>query len=116
MEQHVLQFVECRITTNEATERVRKFSWLLKSDWTRIDLFYMQPQRLFCADKLEKCLFLAFEIQSNLMIWSLKPLSVQKLVKNVHLGVENSVLYNQMRSQPQFHAASEKSLLYDVSV
>ena len=42
------------------------------------------------ASLLEKSLFLAFEIESNIMICSLKPFSVQ-FVKNFHLGFKNSV-------------------------
>ena len=34
--------------------------------------------------------FLAFEIESNLMICSLKPLYVQQFVKKLHLRVQNS--------------------------
>ena len=40
--------------------------------------------------KLENSLFLAFEIESNITLCSLKPLSVQQLVKNFHLGILNT--------------------------
>ena len=54
----------------------------------------MRTQRLFHTEKLEKSLFLAFGIESDIMICSLKPLSVQKqrqFVNNLHPGVQNSV-------------------------
>ena len=44
------------------------------------------------------------KIESNMMIYSLKPLSIQPYLKHFHLGVQNSVYYNRMLSQPQFHA------------
>ena len=61
-------------------------------------------QPLFHAEQLEKSLFLTFEVKSNIMIFSLKPLSVQQFVNNFYLGAPISA-YDHMRSQPQFHAA-----------
>ena len=42
---------------------------LLKQAMT--DLFHMRSQPLFCADKIEKSLLLAFEIESNVLMCSL---------------------------------------------
>ena len=46
------------------------------------DIFLIRGQPLFHTEKLEKSLFLAFEIESNIMICGLKPPSVQRFVKN----------------------------------
>ena len=48
------------------------------------------------------------------MICDLKvePFSVQQFIKNFNLGFENSMCYDHMRSQPQFHATIEKSLFH----
>ena len=59
------------------------------------DLYQMRPQLLFHTEKLENSLLLAFEIESNIMICSQKPLSVQQFLKSFHLGNQNSV-------RPQF--------------
>ena len=70
-----------------------------------IDLFHLRSQPLFHREGLEESLVLAFEIESITMICSLKLISGLQFVKNFHLGVQYSVLYDDMRSQPQFHAA-----------
>ena len=49
------------------------------------------------TEELEKSLFLAFEIESDVMICSLKPVFVQHFQNNFHLGVHNSVQYYHMR-------------------
>ena len=75
------------------TKKVRLLHDLLEINYSlfdKIDLFQMQTQPLFHTDKLEKSLSLAFEIASNTMICSLKPLSVQQFVKNFHLREQNS--------------------------
>ena len=68
----------------------------------------MRSQPLFHADNLGKSLFLAFEIESTVLIFSLKPLSLQIFVKNFYLDAQNSVKYDHTRSQPQFYAAMRK--------
>ena len=68
----------------------------------------MRSQPLLYVVKIEKSLFLVFEVASNIMICSLKPLSVQQFVENFHLGIQNSVYYDHIRPQPQFHAAVRK--------
>ena len=65
----------------------------------------MRCQPLFYAEKLEKSLLLAFKIESNILIFSLKRLSLQQFAKDFYLGAENSVLYDHMRQQPHFQAA-----------
>ena len=54
----------------------------------QIDLFHIRSQPLFHAENLEKSLFLVFEIEFDIMIESLKPLSVQQFVKSFHLGIQ----------------------------
>ena len=56
-----------------------------------IDLYHMRSQALFHTGNLEKSLFLEFEIESNMIICSIKPLSVQQYVKNFYFGVPYSV-------------------------
>ena len=51
----------------------------------------MSTQPFFHTEKLEKNLFLVFEIESNIRIYSLKSLSVDQFVKNFHIGVKTSV-------------------------
>ena len=55
-----------------------------------IDL-HMLSQPLFHTE-LETNLSLAFEIESNIMICSLKPLSVQQFEKKFHLAVQNKLI------------------------
>ena len=59
----------------------------------------------FHTEQLKKSPFLAFEIESNITIYSLKSLSAQQFVKNFHLEVQNSMKYDDLRFQPHFHAA-----------
>ena len=73
-----------------------------------MDLYHMQFQPLFPADKLDITLFLAFEIASNIVVRSLKHLFVQQFVANFDVGIQNSVQCDHMRSQPQFHTAVRK--------
>ena len=56
---------------------------------------------------------MAFEIQFNIMMCSLciKPLPIQQFIKNFHYGIQNSVWYNHIHSQPQFHAAMWKEFI-----
>ena len=44
------------------------------------------------TEKLKKSLFLAFGIDSDIMMCSSKPLSVKQFVKNVQVGVSSSVM------------------------
>ena len=60
------------------------------------DLYHMPSQPFFRTGNLKNSVFLAFEIESKIMMSSLKPLSVQQFVKNLHLGF--SVKFNIMRS------------------
>ena len=72
-----------------------------------MDLFHMRMQRPFHTEKREKNLFLAFEIESNMQS---KTSFEQQFLKNFHLGLQNLVLHDHMRSRPQFHAAVLKKV------
>ena len=48
----------------------------------------MRSQPHFHTGKIQKGLFLAFEIVSNIKICNLNPLFVQQLMKNFHLAVQ----------------------------
>ena len=74
-----------------------------------IHLHHMWSQNIFHAEKFEKSFFLAFEVESNIMTYSRKPLSEQQFEKNFHLTVQNSVSCDYIQSQFQLHAKSEKS-------
>ena len=42
-----------------------------------VDLYHMLPQPVFDTEKLQKSLFMAFQIESDLMTDSLKAISIQ---------------------------------------
>ena len=86
--------------------------WSSKSVIFWTDLFLTGSQPLCHTDKRENSFLLMFGIESSIMIYSLKPLSIQQFLKNFYLVAQNSVYYNRMRSQPQFHAAMWKVYSY----
>ena len=67
--------------------------------------FHMRSQPLFHAEKVEKSVSLAFKIESDIMICSLKPLPAQQFVKTTILVFRIQCNIIKMRPQPQFHLA-----------
>ena len=65
----------------------------------------MRIQPVFRTEKPEKSFFLAFEIDFDIVICNLKPLFIRQFAKNFHIGVQNSVQYNDVPSQRLFYVA-----------
>ena len=84
---------------------------ILLSIHQAINLYQILCDLLFHTEKHGKSLFLAFEIESDIMTSSLKPLSVQQFVRIFHLGVQ--IVGGMITCGPSlsFRQPCEKSLL-----